>query len=103
MRQLIGSDGQDSLRGRDPVQAQRHADLFLERGCDPPHRRAGGDASQTIGIEAPEHQVGIGDGDGSAASPIGDRPGAGAGAFGPDLQEAGPCDPRDAAAPAPIV
>ena len=51
-----------------------------------------------IGVETTEQKVGIGNGNGSAAPAIGDRPGARAGAFGADLQQAGPCDPRDAAA-----
>lgn len=85
MCQLIGGDGQGGRRSRGPVQTQRYADLFLDRGCDPLHRRSIGDAGQTIRVEPPEQKIGVSDGNVCAASAIRDRPRPGPGAFGPDL------------------
>ena len=86
MRQLIGGNGQDRRGGGDRIQAQRCADLFSYRGGDPFQGCSVGDPGQPIGIEAPKQKIGVGNGGGSAASAIRDRPGAGAGAFRPDLQ-----------------
>ena len=40
VRQLIGGDGQDRRRGSGRIQAQRRADLFVDRGGDRLHRRS---------------------------------------------------------------
>jgi hypothetical protein len=58
---------------------------------------------QTIGVETPEQKVGVGDGNCSAASAVGDRPGAGAGAFGPTCNRPARVIRAMLPPPAPIV
>ena len=59
-------------------------------------------AREVVGVEVAQQQVGIGHRRPGAAAAVADRPGVGAGALRPDLDEAHGVDPGDAAPPAPI-
>ena len=56
-------------------------------------------AEEVVGVQQPEHEVGVGDRRPGAAAAVTDGPGVGARALGPDAQGAGlRVDPRQAAA-----
>ena len=89
----VGLDAEAELLADGADRALRALDV--EAGAGPAHA--------AVGIDAPEHDVGVGDGRLGAAAAVGDRAGHGAGAARPDLQHAAAVDAAMLPPPAPIV
>ena len=91
-------DLMDGPRAAGGIEAGRGADVRGDGttgGVEVEGHRA---TKEVPGVEIAKHQVGVGDGGHRGAAPVAGRPGVGAGAIWPHLDEAEAVDPRDAAA-----
>ena len=92
-------DADDRLGSIDVGQAERRADRArdrLARGVDIEPRELAAD--RPVGVDAAEHDIGVGHGRPVAAEAVADRARIGARRFGADLEQAAAIDPGDRAA-----
>ena len=85
---LGGGDAQDAVGRRRQIEAERRGDARFERAPCAFDLELDLAAEKSVGAEAPEDEVGIGDGGLGAAEPVADRAGLGARTFRPGMQRA---------------
>ena len=97
-RHLGDGDFDDGLRRRDRVHLQGAGDFLLDAAPGGVGIELHLAAQKIVGIEPPQHHIGVGDGGLQAAAAVADRAGIGAGALRPDLERAHVVEPGDRAA-----
>ena len=88
VRHFGGGDAQDAVGRCRQIEAERRGDARFERAPCAFGVELDLAAEKTVGAEAPEDEVGIGDGGLGAVEPVADRAGRGARAFRPNMPRA---------------
>ena len=97
-RHLVIGDAHDGAGHLVRRQPEVRADLGVEDLADAIEGRRPADAEQPRRIEPPQQEIGVGDRGLRPAAPVADRPGIGARALRPHLQDSRRAHPRDRAA-----
>ena len=96
-RHILVHDAVDSPRGLRQIQPQRGGDALGDSAAGGLHVEAHEAAEEEVGIEIPEQEVGVGHRGLASPQGVARRPGVGAGAVGPDLEQPQAIHPGDGA------